>query len=72
MNPLPETIKAKFDELLGAIHYAADDLKIAGAEASLIGDFSQVSGNIETCKKLQEFENDIRLVSTIKNNQLAK
>jgi hypothetical protein len=62
MNTLPETIKVKFDELLGAIHHEADDLKIAGAEANLNGDFTQVAGIIDNCLLLQELEINIKSV----------
>ncbi|WP_281171954.1 hypothetical protein [Methylomicrobium lacus] len=37
MNRLPETVTSKFNELFAAITYAADDLKIESAEASLLG-----------------------------------
>jgi hypothetical protein len=65
MYTLPETVTTKFTELFGAIHYATDDLKIAGAEANLIGDFSQVTGIIDTCRKLQDLEANIK--SVLKN-----
>ena len=62
MYTLPEVVTSKFNELFGAVHYATDDLKIAGAEANLIGDFSQVAAINDACRKLQELENDIKSV----------
>jgi hypothetical protein len=62
MYTLPEAITIKFTELFGAVHYATDDLKIAGAEANLIGDFSQVAALNETCRTLQELEAEIKSV----------
>lgn len=60
MNTLPESIKVKFDELFGAIHYTIDDLKIAGADACLMGDLSQVTEINDTCHRLQELEGHIK------------
>jgi hypothetical protein len=62
MYTLPELITIKLSELFGAIQYATDDLKIAGAEANLNGDFSQVTLLNDTCRKLQALEADIKLV----------
>lgn len=62
MYALPEVVASKFTELFGAVHYATDDLKIAGAEANLIGDFSQVAVINDTCRTLQELEAEIKAV----------
>lgn len=62
MYTLPEVIKTKATELLDTIHYVTDDLKIAGAEANLDGDFSQVSVINDACRKLQELEVDIKSI----------
>lgn len=62
MYTLPEIVTSKFDELFGAVHYATDDLKIAGAEANLIGDFSQVAIINDTCRTLQELESEVKAV----------
>ena len=43
MKRLPEAVTTKFTELFAALHSATDDLKMAGAEACLNGDFSQVA-----------------------------
>ena len=43
MKKLPEAVSTKFIELYAALNHATDDLKIAGAEANLNGDFSQVA-----------------------------
>ncbi|MGZ3767905.1 MAG: hypothetical protein ACXVA2_24790 [Mucilaginibacter sp.] len=60
MTRLPETITTKFVELFDAIHYATDDLKIAGAEANLNGDFSLVTELNSTCQKMQALEVDVK------------
>ena len=65
MNKLPETVTTKFTELFFALHSATDDLKIAGAEANLSGDFSQVANLNDLCQKLQVLEADIK--STVNN-----
>jgi hypothetical protein len=62
MTQLSETIITKFNELFGAIHYATDDLKIAGAEANLNGDFTQVAAINEHCLKLQDLETNIKSI----------
>lgn len=62
MYALPEVVTNKLNELFGAVHYATDDLKIAGAEANLIGDFSQVALINDTCRTLQELEFEIKAV----------
>ena len=60
MNKVPEAVATKFTELFTALLSATDDLKIAGAEACLIGDFSQVTDINESCRKLQGLESDIK------------
>lgn len=60
MTRLPETITTKINDLFSALHSAADDLKMTGAEACLIGDFSQVSDLNTACRKLQTLESDIK------------
>lgn len=62
MYKLPEVVTSKFTELFGAVRYATDDLKIAGAEANLIGDFPQVAVINEACRTLQELEAEIKAV----------
>jgi len=65
MNKLPKTVADKFSELFVTLHNATDELKIAGAEANLIGDFSQVAHINELCIKLQALDADIK--STVNN-----
>ena len=65
MNKLPEAVTSKFTELFVTLHHATDDLKIAGAEANLIGDFNQVSNINELCRKLQALDADIK--TTVNN-----
>ena len=60
MNKVPEAVTNKFIELFAALHSATDDLKMAGAEACLIGDFSQVANINDSCVKLQAFEAEIK------------
>ncbi|MEI6267602.1 MAG: hypothetical protein WCP01_01885 [Methylococcaceae bacterium] len=60
MNKVPEAVSTKFTELFAALLSATDDLKIAGAEACLIGDFSQVTNINDSCRKLQGLESDIK------------
>lgn len=62
MNRLPEAVNTKFTELFEALKYATDDLKIAGAEANLNGDFLQVVSINDHCRKLLGLEDEIRLV----------
>ncbi len=62
MKKLPEVVETKFAALFTALQHAADDLKIAGAEACLIGDFSQVSLINDSCRQLQTLETDIKSV----------
>jgi hypothetical protein len=65
MKRLPEAVTTKFTELFAALHSAVDDLKIAGAEACLVGDFSQVTVINDSCRKLQALESEIK--STLNN-----
>ncbi len=65
MNKLPEAVTSQFTELFVTLHDATDDLKIAGAEANLIGDFNQVANINELCRKLQALDADIK---TMVNN----
>jgi hypothetical protein len=69
MNQVPEAVTTKFVELFAALHSATDDLKMAGAESCLIGDFSQVADINDFCRKLQGLESDIK---TVMNNFNAK
>ncbi len=65
MNKLPEAVTSKFTELFVTLHNATDDLKIAGAEANLTGDFNQVANINELCRKLQALDADIK--TTVNN-----
>jgi len=60
MNKMPETVTNKFIELFAVLHNATDDLKMAGAEAYLIGDFSRVDVITNSCRKLQALEAEIK------------
>ena len=60
MNKVPEAVTTKFVELYTALHSATDDLKMASAEACLIGDFSQVTIINDSCRKLQALESEIK------------
>ncbi len=60
MKRLPEIVTTKFTELFAALHSATDDLKMAGADACLDGDFSQVAALNDSCRKLQAFEAEIK------------
>jgi hypothetical protein len=62
MKRLPEAVTTKFTELFAALHSATDDLKMAGAESCLIGDFSQVTVINDSCRKLQALELEIKAV----------
>jgi hypothetical protein len=57
MKRLPETVATKFIELFAAMHYVADDHRLAGVEAHYMDDFSQVTDSIEARRKLQTLEN---------------
>jgi hypothetical protein len=65
MKRLPEAVTTKLSELFAALHSATDDLKIAGAESCLIGDFSQVTVINDSCRKLQALESEIK--ATVNN-----
>jgi len=65
MNKLPEPITTQLSVLFATLHHATDDLKIAGAEANLSGDFTQVASLNELCRKLQALEADIK--ATVNN-----
>ncbi|MDO9162596.1 MAG: hypothetical protein Q8N35_15605 [Methylococcaceae bacterium] len=65
MNKMPETVTNKFIELFAVLNNATDDLKMAGAEAYLIGDFSKVDVITDSCRKLQALEAEIK--STVNN-----
>jgi hypothetical protein len=72
MNKVPEAVTTKFTELFAALHNATDDLKMAGAEACLIGDFSQVANINDSCRKLQTLDVDIKAtLSTFDLNRVA-
>lgn len=60
MKAIPEAVSTKFTELFAALHSATDDLKIAGAEACLVGDFSQVTVINDSCRKLQALESELK------------
>ncbi|PPD29470.1 MAG: hypothetical protein CTY19_17400 [Methylomonas sp.] len=60
MNRLPETVNQQFNQLLAAICYAMDDVKIESAEASLIGDFTAVVAKMNACKSLQMLEMELK------------
>lgn len=60
MNRLPESVTQKFNELFAVIGKAGDDLKIATAEASIAGNFSEATSNIEDCQRLLELEKMIK------------
>ncbi|WP_411728278.1 hypothetical protein [Methyloglobulus sp.] len=65
MKRLPEPVSTKITELFAVLHHATDDLKIAGAEANLIGDFSQVAVINDSCRWLLGFEAEIK--TTVNN-----
>lgn len=65
MKRLPEAVTTKFTDLFTAFHSATDDLKMAGAEANLVGDFSRVETINDSCRKLQALESEI--ISTLNN-----
>ena len=60
MKKLPETISNQFIQLFLTLDKAMDDLKITGAEACLIGDFSQVTTINDSCQRSQAFKADIK------------
>lgn len=61
MKRLPEAVATKLTELFAELHNAMDDLKMAGAEANLIGNFSLVAALNDSCRKLQAFEAEIKV-----------
>jgi len=65
MHKMPEIVSNKFIELFVVLNNAADDLKMAGAEACLMGDFSRVTDINDSCRKLQALETEIK--STLSN-----
>lgn len=62
MNRLPETVSNKFSELFTVMNTATDDLKMAGADALLLGDFSQVGNITDACRQLQMLEMEIKAI----------
>jgi hypothetical protein len=60
MKKLPEAVSNQFSELFLTLDKAMDDLKMTGAEACLIGDFSQVTTINDSCQRLQAFKSDIK------------
>jgi hypothetical protein len=54
VNPVSD----KFSDLIHALNYVADDIKIACAEASLDGDFTKVAELFETSRQIQAFIKD--------------
>lgn len=60
MNRLPETVNQQFNQLFAVIGQAGDDLKMTIAEASMAGNFSLVTANIENCQRLQALEMEIK------------
>lgn len=60
MNRLPESVSQQFIELFTVMNNASDELKMVGADAILMGDFSQVGNITETCRQLQMLEMDIK------------
>ncbi|MFM8330390.1 MAG: hypothetical protein ACKN9T_01745 [Candidatus Methylumidiphilus sp.] len=60
MKRLPETVANRFTELFAALRNAADDLKMAAAEANLLGDFSRVEALNDNCRRLLALDADIK------------
>jgi len=60
MNRLPETVTQQFNQLFAVIGRAGDDLKLAIADASMAGNFAQVTANVENCQRLQALELEIK------------
>ena len=71
MNKMPETVTNKFIELSTALHSATDNLKMAGAESCLIGDFSQVTVINDLRIKLQALESEIQSLEYLQRLPLA-
>lgn len=62
MSRLPEAVSTQFTELFAVLKYATDDLKIAGAEACLNGDFLQMTSISNHCRQLLGLEDELKLV----------
>lgn len=60
MNRLPETVNHQFNQLFAAIGQAGDDLKLAIAEAGLVGDFNEIMNKMYDCKRLQILEMEVK------------
>lgn len=60
MNRLPETVNHQFNQLFAAIGQAGDDLKLAIAEAGLVGDFKEIMNKMNDCKRLQILEMEVK------------
>lgn len=60
MKRLPETVIHQFNQLFAVIGKASDDLKMASAEASMAGNFTLVTANIENCQQLLALEMEIK------------
>lgn len=60
MNRLPESVNQQFNQLFAAIGQAGDDLKLAIAEAGLMGDFEVASANMAYCQRLQALESELK------------
>jgi uncharacterized protein YoxC len=54
-----QAVSSRFDEIIHKLNHVADDIKIACAEASLDGDFAQVSKLSFASVKLQAFLKEI-------------
>ena len=52
-----ENAHAKITELIAALHYATDDLKIIGQKVMLNCDFVQVTESMDACKKIASVGN---------------
>lgn len=62
MTRLPEAVTIKFTELFAALNCATDDLKMAGAEANLMGDFSRVETLNDRCRSILSLETELKTV----------
>jgi len=76
MNTLPEAVNHQFSALFASLYHATDDLKIAGAEANLMGDFAQVTDINELCQQLQSLDAEVKVAisnfSSSPHSQRAK
>lgn len=61
MNTMPEAVNQQFSKLFASLYHATDDLKIAGAEANLLGDFAQVTDINDLCQKLQSLDAEVKV-----------